>query len=216
MNDSLADFYGVNGVDGYASQKVALEPGLKRGGLLGMAAVLTASANGVDTSPVVRGVYVLDNLMGKPPAPPPPGIKLPQPDVRGTTTIRDLLEKHTPTHRAAVVIRPSTRSDLPWKTSMLSVIGERTIPTARSTHRASCRTEPCSPTSAVSRRNLNAEIDVVAENLVRELLVYFTGRKMGPLDDEEIEQICAAVKARGYGMKDLIRATLNSEIFLRK
>jgi hypothetical protein len=66
MNDSLADFYGVNGVDGYAFQKVRLESGLKRGGLLGMAAVLTASANGVDTSPVVRGVYVLDNLMGKP------------------------------------------------------------------------------------------------------------------------------------------------------
>ena len=66
------------------------------------------------------------------------------------------------------------------------------------------------------KKELNAEIDVVAENLVRELLVYVTGRKTGPLDDEEIEQICAAVKARGYGMKDLIRATLNSKIFLSK
>jgi len=216
MNDSLADFYGVNGVDGYAFQKVTLEPRLKRGGLLGMAAVLTASANGVDTSPVVRGVYVLDNLMGKPPAPPPPGIKLPQPDVRGTTTIRDLLQKHSADTSCSSCHK--TIDPIGFALENFDAVGHWRTNYPNRPIDASGKLPNGTTFTDISgfKKELNAEIDVVAENLVRELLVYFTGRKMGPLDDEEIEQICAAVKARGSGMKDLVKATLNSEIFLRK
>jgi len=66
----------------------------RRGGLLGQASVLTVTANGVDTSPVVRGVWVLENLLGTPPNPPPPGIEPLEPDIRGAKTVRDQLVKH--------------------------------------------------------------------------------------------------------------------------
>ena len=66
----------------------------RRGGLLGQASVLTLTANGVDTSPVIRGVWILENLLGAPPAPPPPNVPAIEPDIRGAKTIRDQLEKH--------------------------------------------------------------------------------------------------------------------------
>lgn len=216
MNDSLADFYGVTGVDTSAFQKVKLEQSLNRGGLLGMSAVLTASANGVDTSPVVRGIYILDNLMGKPPAPPPPGIKLPQPDVRGASTIRDLLEKHSA--EASCGSCHKTIDPIGFALENFDAVGHwRTAYPNRAINASGAFPNGTAFTDIYGfKKELNAKCDIVAENLVRELLVYFTGRKMGPLDDETIEQIRTTAKAKGYTMKDLVKATLNSEIFLRK
>jgi hypothetical protein len=67
---------------------------LNRGGLLTQASFLTASANGVDTSPVVRGVYVQQKLLGYAPPPPPPDVPLIEPDASGATTIREQLTMH--------------------------------------------------------------------------------------------------------------------------
>ncbi|MEO1525651.1 MAG: DUF1592 domain-containing protein [Planctomycetota bacterium] len=69
-------------------------PDSRRGGLLGQASVLTVSANGIETSPVVRGVWMLENVLGTPPAPPPDDVPAIDPDVRGAKSVRDLLEKH--------------------------------------------------------------------------------------------------------------------------
>lgn len=78
--------------DGF--QRVSLQSNNHRGGLLGMAAVLTVSANGVETSPVTRGVWVTDNLLGVPPPPPPDVVPAIDTDTTGTKTIRDRLAKH--------------------------------------------------------------------------------------------------------------------------
>ena len=61
---------------------------------MGQGAFLTASANGVDTSPVVRGIYVLEKLLGYTPPPPPPDVPAIEPDIRGAVSIRDQLVKH--------------------------------------------------------------------------------------------------------------------------
>ena len=66
----------------------------KRGGLLGHASVLTATSNGIETSPVVRGVWILENILGTPPAPPPPDVEPLEPDIRGSKTIREQLANH--------------------------------------------------------------------------------------------------------------------------
>ena len=93
LNRELALHYGIEGVQGNELQRVSLK-GSRRGGLLGQGAFLTASANGVDTSPVVRGIYVLEKLLGYTPPPPPPDIPAIEPDIRGAVTIREQLEKH--------------------------------------------------------------------------------------------------------------------------
>ena len=78
--------------DGF--QKVKLADERRRGGVLGMAAVLTVSANGVETSPVTRGVFVSENILGVVPPPPPDEVPEIEPDVRGAKTLRERLAKH--------------------------------------------------------------------------------------------------------------------------
>ena len=93
MNGPLAELYGLEDVKGLDFRKVALND-RRRGGLLGHASVLTVTANGIDTSPVYRGVWLLENLLGTPPPPPPPDVEPLDPDIRGMKTIREQLEKH--------------------------------------------------------------------------------------------------------------------------
>ena len=66
----------------------------RRGGIFTMPAVLTVTANGVDTSPVVRGVFVLENILGTPPSPPPPDVEPLPTDLRAAKNIRQQLEMH--------------------------------------------------------------------------------------------------------------------------
>ena len=93
LNRELALHYGIEGVEGSELRRVSLQ-GTARGGILGHGAFLTASANGVDTSPVVRGIYVLEKLLGYKPPSPPPDVPAIEPDIRGAITIREQLEKH--------------------------------------------------------------------------------------------------------------------------
>ena len=93
LNRELALHYGLPLVEGVQLRQVTLPKG-ERGGLLTQASFLTASANGVDTSPVVRGVYVQHKLLGYTPPPPPPDVPLIEPDASGAKTIREQLAKH--------------------------------------------------------------------------------------------------------------------------
>ncbi|MEM7233728.1 MAG: DUF1592 domain-containing protein, partial [Planctomycetota bacterium] len=93
LNRELAAHYGLEGIEGSELRRVSLK-GTNRGGLLGQALFLTASANGVDTSPVVRGIFVLEKILGYTPPPPPPDVPAVEPDARGAKTIREQLAKH--------------------------------------------------------------------------------------------------------------------------
>jgi len=88
LNNRLARHYDIPGVEGVAFRKVALKPEYHRGGLLTHASVLKVSANGNNTSPVMRGAWVLDRILGTPPSPPPPGTPGVEPDIRGAVTLR--------------------------------------------------------------------------------------------------------------------------------
>ena len=94
LNERLARHYGIPEVQGMGIRKVALKPEWRRGGVLTQASVLKVSANGTTTSPVLRGVWVLDRLLGKPVPPPPKNVPAIEPDIRGAVTIREQLNKH--------------------------------------------------------------------------------------------------------------------------
>ena len=94
LNQKLATHYGIEGVTGSKFRRVELPPESPRGGFLTQAAILKVTANGTTTSPVVRGAFVLDRLLGQPPEPPPSNVPAVEPDVRGTTTIREQLAQH--------------------------------------------------------------------------------------------------------------------------
>lgn len=94
VNAGLARLYKLDvNIDGSDFRKVNTTGG-PRGGLLAQSSVLTVTANGIDTSPVVRGVWLLENVLGTPPNPPPPDVEPLDPDIRGAITIREQIEKH--------------------------------------------------------------------------------------------------------------------------
>src|SRR4029453_2090917 len=93
LNGRLAKQYGIPGVEGWELRKVLLPPDSHRGGLLTMASVLKVTANGTTTSPVMRGAWVLDRILGPPPPRPPADVPAIEPDIRGATTIREQLAK---------------------------------------------------------------------------------------------------------------------------
>jgi mono/diheme cytochrome c family protein len=94
LTQRLAEHYGIMGVDGVEVRRVAVPKESHRGGLLGQAAIHKVTANGTTTTPVKRGVWVLDRLLNDPAPPPPPGIAGIDPDTRGATTIREQLALH--------------------------------------------------------------------------------------------------------------------------
>ena len=94
LNDRLARHYGISGVEGIAMRRVTLPADSVRGGLLTQASVLKVTANGTTTSPVLRGKWICDRILGVEIPPPPPTVPAVEPDIRGAVTIRQQLDKH--------------------------------------------------------------------------------------------------------------------------
>ena len=94
LNARLARHYGIPDVEGLDFRRVALPPESHRGGVLTMAGVLKVTANGTTTSPILRGSWVLDRILGTPPPKPTVDVEAVDPDIRGATTIRTQLAKH--------------------------------------------------------------------------------------------------------------------------
>ncbi len=94
INQRLAELYGIREVTGADLREVKLPTGSPRGGFLTQAAVLKVTANGTATSPVLRGVWVLERILGTPRQLPPPNVPAIEPDATGAVTIRQMIETH--------------------------------------------------------------------------------------------------------------------------
>ncbi|MCZ6671895.1 MAG: DUF1588 domain-containing protein, partial [Verrucomicrobia bacterium] len=98
LNEKLAKHYGIDGVEGSKMRKVTLDPDSPRGGVLTQGTVLAFTSNPTRTSPVKRGLFILENILGTPPAPPPPNIPALEdaasPEEIKTMTLRETLAIH--------------------------------------------------------------------------------------------------------------------------
>ncbi len=94
INQRLAELYDIRGVAGGQLREVKIPRESPRGGLLTQASVLKVTANGTATSPVLRGVWVTERILGIPLRPPPPNIPAVEPDATGAVTIREMIEAH--------------------------------------------------------------------------------------------------------------------------
>ncbi|MEM6916982.1 MAG: DUF1592 domain-containing protein, partial [Verrucomicrobiota bacterium] len=238
LNWRLAEHYEIEGVTSPTVEKVSIPAGVPRGGILSQASILKVSANGTNTSPVLRGVWINERLLGKHPASPPPGIPGVEPDIRGAETIRELLAKHRDSESCQAcheMIDPpgfALESFNPvggWRDTFRSLgEGEKPEQTVVGSKRIRYKHGPpvdASGTLEDGRRFagflefrdvISEEEDQLARALLTHLLTFSTGRKMGFSDLAEIESLVEASARQGHGVRNLFYLVLESDIFRTK
>ncbi|MEI7699916.1 MAG: DUF1592 domain-containing protein [Planctomycetia bacterium] len=240
VNEPLARFYGIEGVQGLQIRRVPLPAGSVRGGVLTQASVLKVSADGTRTSPVLRGAWILKHLYGDPSPPPPPTITAIEPDIRGATTIREQLAKHREHESCNSCHR---KIDPPgFALESFDVIGaERLWYRTRGNGKAVQRPRhPQAPGHFVQYRQgpdvdasgvmpdgrpfhdireyrqlLLSDERAMPRALTRLLLSYSLGRRTGFSDRQEIEQIVERTSATRHGLRSLIHQIVSSDVFRR-
>ena len=212
VNAGLARLYELRDVSGDQLQRVSLPADSPRRGLLGQASILTITANGVETSPVKRGVWLLEKLFGTPPGPPPPNVPPIEPDIRGATTIRQQLEKHRSVQACA---------DCHAKIDPLGFALEAYDPIGhfRSVYpngAAIDTTGEYRGQSVNSPADIRAYLinhpDLLAQNLAHRLLTYALGRPLGFADQPSIRRLQAEWKTKGHTLRELIHLITTSEL----
>jgi len=215
VNRPLARFYGLPVPEGPGFERVSINDE-RRGGLLGQASILTVSANGIDTSPVVRGVWVLENLLGDPPQPPPPDVEPLDPDIRGATTIREQLEKH----RQVASCNDCHRSIDPMGFALENfdpIGGWRTrYGRNRPIDASGVLSDGQQYQSVVEFRSLLlGRSEQFARALTGKLLAYAIGRHLTSSDRPHVDRIVRELSEHDDGMRELIFHVVTSEPFLQ-
>lgn len=237
VNERLATLYQLPPVEGVKLRKVTLPAGSVRGGFMTQAAVLKVTANGTTTSPVIRGAWVMERILGRKPPPPPPSVPAVEPDTRGAVTIRQQLEKHRTLESCASC---HAKIDPPgFALESFDVMGG-----FRERYRALDGKTPevgigkngqafafhnALPIETYGELDGKAFKDIrdfkrlvaaderqLARNLVGQLAVYATGAPVGFADRAKVEAVLDGAQAGRYGVRDLVRGLVTSELFLNK
>lgn len=233
LNERLARHYGIPGVVGSEVRKVKLPPGSHRGGVMTHASVLKVTADGTRTSPVLRGKWVLDRILGKPPAPPPPDIPTFEPDIRGATTVRQQLDKHRNVPACAschVHIDPPGfalenfdaiggwrdfyRASVPTKKGVVK--GKRYFYGPDVEVGGQTADGQSFKNIDDYKKILLAGKDHLARNLTEKMLIYATGAEIQYADREVVEQVVATLRNKNYGFRTLVHEVVQSWVFLNK
>lgn len=218
-NRYLAAHYGLPMIAGDEFRRVALPEQSLRGGLLGHASVLTATSNGIETSPVTRGIWVLENILGTPPPPPPPDVEPLEPDIRGATTIREQLAKHR---------NVATCAECHRKIDPIGFALESFDPIGSVRHHYhNSDGEPINKLDTTGtlpsgepfadivelKQLLLKQKNKVAKCLTQKMLTYALGRELGFQDRPAVESIVDELAERGNGLSDLVEIVVTSDKF---
>jgi hypothetical protein len=239
LNERLAAHYGIDGVTGVAMRRVALPADSVRGGLMTQASVLKVTANGTTTSPVLRGKWIMERIVGFELPPPPASVPAVEPDIRGAVTIRQQLDKHRADESCAMCHR---KIDPPgFALESFDVLGgwrDRYRATANNAEPARGFGKngwpfafyyalPVDPSGQMVdgrgfddvrdlKKLLLADERQIARNLVRQLSIFATGAPVRFSDRKQIEALLDQTAAGGYGVRSLVHALIQSELFGEK
>jgi len=231
VNSRLAKHYSIPGVDGFSIREVRLPAETPFGGIWTHASTMKVTANGTLTSPVKRGVWVAERLLGIPIPPPPANIDPVDPDTRGAKTLREQLALHSGKGSCAAC---HARFD-PYGFALESfdVMGnfrtsyrtaDRTAPKGKSKWKDGLPVDTTGVTpdgkafAGVKqlREMLATNSDQLARGVSRHLLTYATGQPATPIDQPTIEAIVKGAAKDEYGLRSLIHGIVQSELFRMK
>ena len=195
LNERLADHYGIPGVEGPEFRRVALT-GDQRGGVLTHASVLTVSSYPTRTSPVIRGKWILENILNAPPPPPPPGVpNLDEEAVGNSGSLRQQLEKH---RTNTICASCHSRMDpLGFGLENYDAIGAWRTKDGKFAHRlrpACCPNGKSFTNPAELKAILKADKDEFAKCLTEKLLTYALGRGLERFDRPAVQSIAARLR----------------------
>ncbi|HEY7120391.1 MAG TPA: DUF1592 domain-containing protein, partial [Tepidisphaeraceae bacterium] len=245
LNERLATHYGIPGVQGVRLRKMLLAPDSPRGGIMTQASILKVTANGTTTSPVIRGAWIMERMLGKPPPPQPKGIAAVEPDTRGATTIREQLARHRTMQTCNAChakIDPAgfalesfdvmggwrdhyrALGNGPFEKG-IGKNGQRFVFHAGQPVDCSgelppnvCTTQPTRTFKDVRelKQLLLKDQRQIARNLVQQLVIYATGAPVRFGDRAGIERILDRTAAEKYPVRNLIHEIVESEFFRDK
>ena len=238
LNERLGWHYGLPSVSGPELRRVSLPKDSVRGGFMTQAAVLKVTANGTTTSPVLRGAWIMERILGKPPPPPPASVPAIEPDTRGAHTIRQQLDAHRKLETCAAChakIDPAgfalENFDVMggWR-DKYRALGDGEPPPGYGKNGQPFTFHYAQPVDASGtlpdgrkfndirelKKLLVDDEEQVARNLARQLTVYATGAPVGFGDRPVIEKILAYAKAGHYGVRTLVHEIVQSELFHTK
>jgi hypothetical protein len=210
LNERLAKHYGIAGVKGPDFRRVELTTP-ERGGILSQASVLTVSSYPTRTSPVIRGKYVLQNILGSPPPPPPPDVpQLDESSIGNAGSLRQQLEKH---RSNAVCASCHNKMDVlgfglenydatgKWRTmdGKFPVDSSGTLPSGKTFSNP-----------AQFRALLRDDLPEFSRCLIEKMLTYALGRGLQRYDRRTVEEIDRNLAASGYGFQSLIHEIVRS------
>ena len=191
-----------------------------RSGLLTQGAILKITADGSVTSPIVRGIWVNERILGRHIPPPPPNVPAVEPDIRGAVSIRDQLAKHS---KEASCIGCHAKIDpAGFALETFDPIGQ--FRTKYGTKKTSAKVDPSGVTPdglpflgfQAWRGIYLKKPKMLARSFASQFLQYATGGEIHFSDRGYFDEIVEKSGVKGYGMKTLIHASLNSPIFLKK
>ena len=229
LNQRLAKHYGIPGVLGPDFRRVSLDKTKTvRGGLLTQASIHAVTSNGSTTSPVARGVWVLEKFLGTPAPPPPPDVPPIEPDIRGATTIKEQLAKHRDTAACASCHRKI--DPLGFALESFDVIGgwrekyralSEPTPKARAKLIDGQPVNPADEWAGVGRFSSFQEFrelvkkreDLVIQNLTHKLATFTLGRQPGFADRAPLQAIAAKSRKEQSGMSTLVLDLVSSPVF---
>jgi hypothetical protein len=211
-----------NGKAAFALSRVEIPREHRNSGLLGMAGVMMATANGVDTQPVLRGKWLLENILGDPTPPPPESVPAITPDTRGTKTIRDLMRAHTSEESCA---RCHEKIDpLGFVFESFDAIGQWRERYPVSKNRKKEEWPPVDPRGLLPdgttlagiadlKNYILADLRPFARCLTQKLFIYGTGRIPDYAERKALDSIADHNVKSGGGFRDLFLDLIGSEVF---
>jgi hypothetical protein len=213
LNESLAKFYGIEGVTGPEFRRVALTTD-QRGGLLGQAAVLAVSSYPSRTSVVLRGKYVLENILGSPPPPPPANVPTIDDDSVGTTlSLRQQMERHRADPGCATC--HNKLDPLGFALENYDAIGKWRANDGKFPVDSTATLPDGSQVSgpAEMRRALSAHLPQFAECLAGKMMIYALGRGIEDYDHRTIAALTRRWQSDEYRFQTLIFEVVKSVPF---
>ena len=234
-NDRLARHYSLPPLKGSAMRKVTLPAGSPLGGLMTQAAILKVTSNGTTTSPVIRGAWVMERIIGDPAPPPPTNVPAVEPDIRGAKSIRDLLARHTKDPSCANCHARFDPAGFAlenfdilggWRPRYRGLeLGEKVEGIDRAGHDFSYTLADVVDASGKLRdgrafkdvRELKAHFAAddrqLARNLLHQFVLYATGTPVRFADRTKIEAILDACAQDQYRIRDLLHGFIQSPLF---